>query len=90
MTKTETKEEPTQTKNAKPKRKLGGLYLALFVAGFILLGQSLEAFLMWKLQTRLALALLTTPLIIAMCKERAKLGLALFILWGGFLVTVMN
>jgi len=73
-----------------PKRQLTGLYLALLVAGFMLIGQALEAFLMWKLQARLGLALLATAVIIGVSKERMILGVALIILWGGFLMTVLH
>jgi hypothetical protein len=90
MANTEVRNEPTKPEVSKPKRKLGGLYLALFVAGFMLVGQSLEAFLMWKMQARLGLVLLSTAVIIGLGKERPLMALALVILWGGFLVTVMN
>jgi len=77
-------------KNPAPKRGLAGLYLALLVAGFMLIGQALEAFLMWKLQARLGLALLTTAVIIGASRDRMILGVALLILWGGFLMTVLH
>ncbi len=86
----ELKEVQAKPKAAKPKSKLAGLYLALLVAGSMLVGQSLEAFLMWNMRTRLGLAFLTTVLIMVLSKERAVLGAALIILWGGFLVTMMR
>ncbi len=73
-----------------PGRKLTGLYLALLVASFMLIGQALEAFLMWKLQARLGLTLLATAVIIGASKDRMILGVALIILWGGFLMTVLH
>ncbi len=76
--------------NSAPKRKLTGLYLALLVAGFMLIGQALEAFLMWKLQARLGLALLATAVIIGSAKDRVILAIALIVLWGGFLMTVLH
>ncbi len=90
MAKTDVESKPGKTETLKPKHKLGGLYLALFVAGFMLVGQSLEAFLMWKMQARLGLVLLSTAMIIGLCKERAMMALSLIILWGGFVVTIMH
>ncbi|HSH00236.1 MAG TPA: hypothetical protein VLB27_09320, partial [candidate division Zixibacteria bacterium] len=68
-----------QAPPAKPGQ--GGLYLALIVAGFIMLGHAFGAFYMWKVTARLGIAVLATALILYSAGDPRKATLPLAILW---------